>query len=105
MVPFVRIPSCSPELVNHALSAGAGGIVMPHIQNAEQAEELVRLARFPPRGERSFPPAALISDHQKGTRKGQTIYEVWDSHTAVFCQIEDLEGVKNIEEITRVAGG
>jgi 4-hydroxy-2-oxoheptanedioate aldolase len=105
MVPFVRIPSCSPELVNHALSAGAGGIVMPHIQNAEQAEELVRLARFPPRGERSFPPAALISDQHKRTREGQTIYEVWDNHAAVFCQIEDLEGVKNIEEISRVAGG
>jgi 2-keto-3-deoxy-L-rhamnonate aldolase RhmA len=104
MVPFVRIPSCSPELVNHALSAGAGGIVMPHIQNAEQAEELVRLARFPPRGERSFPPAALISDQHKRTREDQTIYELWDNNAAVFCQIEDPEGVENIEEISRVAG-
>lgn len=105
MVPVVRVPSCSPELVNHALNAAAGGIVMPHIQNARQAEALVRLARFPPMGDRSFPPAALISEQQKRTKNGQSIYDVWDNHAAVFCQIEDVEGVDNIEQICRVPGG
>lgn len=105
MVPFVRIPRCSPELYNYVLGAGAGGVVMPHIQNAKQAEELVRLCRFPPMGDRSFPPAALIGEQQNRTPIGQSTYDVWDSHVAVFCQIEDLEGLENVEEICKVPGG
>ncbi|KAJ5294436.1 hypothetical protein PENANT_c006G06116 [Penicillium antarcticum] len=104
MVPFVRIPSCSPELVNYALNAGAGGVVMPHIQNAKQAEELVRLCRFAPMGDRSFPPAALINDQQNETPEGKSTYDVWNDHAAVICQIEDLEGLENVEEICRVPG-
>ncbi|EFY88512.1 HpcH/HpaI aldolase/citrate lyase family protein [Metarhizium acridum CQMa 102] len=104
MVPFVRIPGCSPELVNYALNAGAGGVVMPHIQNARQAEELVRLARFPPMGDRSFPPAALINKRQQRTPESQTVYDVWNDHAAVICQIEDLQGLDNIEEICGVPG-
>lgn len=105
MVPIVRIPACSPELVNYALSAGAGGLIRPHVQNAKQAEEMVRMARFPPFGDRSFPPAALINDKQKATPKGQTTYDVWNNNAAVICQIEDVEGLENIEEICQVPGG
>ncbi|KAK8927769.1 hypothetical protein H634G_04988 [Metarhizium anisopliae BRIP 53293] len=104
MVPFVRIPGCSPELFNYALNAGAGGVMMPHIQNAKQAEDLVRLARFPPMGDRSFPPAALINKKQQRTPESQTVYDVWNNHAAVICQIEDLQGLDNIEEICRVPG-
>ncbi|RYO82542.1 hypothetical protein DL766_000305 [Monosporascus sp. MC13-8B] len=104
MVPFVRIPRCSPELYNYALGAGAGGVVMPHVQNAKQAEELVRLCRFPPLGDRSFPPAALIGEQQNQTPEGKTTYDVWDEHAAIICQIEDLEGLENIDEICRVPG-
>ncbi|KAL4733397.1 Pyruvate/Phosphoenolpyruvate kinase-like domain-containing protein [Aspergillus similis] len=104
MVPFVRIPKCSPELFNYALGAGAGGVVMPHVQNAKQAEELVRLCRFPLLGDRSFPPAALIGERQNRTPEGKTTYDVWDGHAAVICQIEDLEGLENIEEICGVPG-
>ncbi|KAG5981878.1 hypothetical protein E4U54_006495 [Claviceps lovelessii] len=104
MVPFVRIPACSPELYNYALNAGAGAVLMPHVQNAQQAEQLVRLARFPPLGDRSFPPAALISEEQNRTPRGVTTYEVWDGHAAVICQIEDLQGLENVEEICGVSG-
>ncbi|KAG6083349.1 hypothetical protein E4U15_002020 [Claviceps sp. LM218 group G6] len=104
MVPFVRIPACSPELYNYALNAGAGAVLMPHVQNARQAEELVRLARFPSTGDRSFPPAALISEEQNRTPRGMTTYDVWNEHAAVVCQIEDLQGLENVEEICRVPG-
>ncbi|KAG6010350.1 hypothetical protein E4U21_006914 [Claviceps maximensis] len=104
MVPFVRIPACSPELYNYALNAGAGAVLMPHVQNARQAEQLVRLARFPPLGDRSFPPAALLGEEQNRTPRGVTTYGVWDGHAAVVCQIEDLEGLENVEEICSVSG-
>jgi 2-keto-3-deoxy-L-rhamnonate aldolase RhmA len=104
MVPYVRHPEYSPDLVHHVLNAGAGGVVMPHVQTALQAEAFVRLARFPPLGTRSYPPLALFGN-QLRTKEGQTIYDVWNNHAAVFCQIEDIEGVKNVEEIAKVLGG
>lgn len=102
MVPFARCPT--PELVNHALNAGVGGIVMPHIQTKQQAENLVRLAKFPPRGDRSVPPWALLGPG-KETPAGKTVLDIWDEHVAVFCQIEDVVGVSNVDDIATVPGG
>jgi 2-keto-3-deoxy-L-rhamnonate aldolase RhmA len=104
MVPIVRVPSSSPDLVTYALNVGAAGIVKPHVQTADEARALARLARFPPIGDRSFPPGAFVGD-QSRTPPGKTIYDVWNEHIAVICQIEDTEGVKNIEEIAAVPGG
>lgn len=77
---------------------------MPHVQNAAQAEAFVRMTKFPPLGERSYPPMALFGK-QTRTKPGQTVYDVWNEHAAVFCQIEDVEGVENAGEIARVRGG
>ena len=104
MVPFVRLPPNAPDLINYVLNAGAGGVVMPHVQSKQQAEAFVRLARFPPLGDRSYPPMVLFGK-QTTTTPGQTVYDVWNNHAAIICQIEDTEGVKNVEEIARVPGG
>lgn len=78
---------------------------MPRVQNAEQAKELVRLSRFPPYGDRGFPPAALIGESQNRTPASMSTYDVWNDHAAVICQIEDLVGLENIDEICAVPGG
>ncbi|KAB8068848.1 Pyruvate/Phosphoenolpyruvate kinase-like domain-containing protein [Aspergillus leporis] len=103
MVPYVRIPPNSLDMITYALNAGAGGIVVPHIQNAEQAEKLVWMVKFPPLGGRSYPPMTLFGK-QTRTKEGQTVYDVWNGHAAVFCQIEDLDGVQNVAEIASVPG-
>ena len=102
MIPLVRCPT--PDLVNHALNAGAGGIIMPHIQNKEQAEALVRLVRFPPRGDRSVPPNSLLG-RQKDLPPSITAMQIWNEHVAVFAQVEDIHGLENVEEIASVPGG
>ena len=104
MVPYIRVPETSPELVNLALNAGAGGIALAHVQTDAQAKAFVRLAKFPPLGDRSYPPMALFGE-QTRTKEGTTVYDVWNNHAAVFCQIEDTEGLKNVEEIAKVPGG
>lgn len=77
---------------------------MPHIQNRDQAEELVRLVRFPPRGDRSVPPHALLGP-QREQPALQRSMGTWDDNVAIFCQIEDVIGVQNVEEIAQVDGG
>lgn len=101
MVPVVRCTT--PEMVNHALNAGAGGIIMPHIQNQEQAEALVRMVRFPSRGDRSVPPNVLLGKH-KIMPPGVRTYDIWNDHVAIFAQVEDIHGLRNVEEIANVPG-
>lgn len=103
MVPFIRLAPNTPDLINYVLLAGAGGIVQPHVQNAEQARKLVSLAKFPPIGSRSYPPLALFGK-QTRTNPGQSVYDVWNNHVAIFAQIEDTEGVENVDEIAAVPG-
>lgn len=102
MIPVVR--ATTPEMVNHALNAGAGGIIMPHIQKKEQAEALVRLVRFPPHGDRSVPPNALLGK-QKEMPPGVRAIDIWNDHVAVIAQVEDIHGLENVEEIASVPGG
>ncbi|RMD41934.1 hypothetical protein DV735_g3155, partial [Chaetothyriales sp. CBS 134920] len=113
MVPFVRLGPYSPDLVNYALTGGAGGIVQPHVQNADQARQLVKLAKFAPLGERSYPPLdqAGPDSEQHILPTGSVpkadvcqIYDVWNEHAAVLCQIEDVEGVRNVDDIAKVPG-
>ncbi|KAK2037496.1 HpcH/HpaI aldolase/citrate lyase family protein [Colletotrichum somersetense] len=103
MFPFVRIAPSLPDLITYTLNAGAGGIVIPHVQNAVQAADMVRIAKVPPVGDRSYPPMTLLG-RQARTRPGQTVYDVWKEHAALFVHIEDVEGVKNIDEIARAPG-
>lgn len=51
---LVRVPSSAPDVIHRALDAGAQGVVVPHVRNREQAQAVVRAARFHPRGERSL---------------------------------------------------
>ncbi len=53
VTPFVRVPALSPEFIGRVLDAGALGIIAPHVHSAEQAQHVVRMARFPPLGTRS----------------------------------------------------
>ena len=54
--PMARAPWLDPGLIMKLLDAGALGIVCPMINTAEDAENLVRYARYAPRGVRSFGP-------------------------------------------------
>lgn len=51
---LVRIPAAGVEWVKWALDSGANGIVVPMVQSREEAERVVKYAKYPPVG-RQFP--------------------------------------------------
>lgn len=53
---LVRVLSQDGPLIGRALDAGADGVIVPMVQSAEEAEQVVRAAHYPPRGNRSFGP-------------------------------------------------
>ena len=54
VVPIVRIDRDNPYLLRKALEIGAGAIIVPDVCTVEEAESVVRAAKFPPRGSRGY---------------------------------------------------
>ena len=96
-IPLVRAWDHDPVTLARILDAGAWGIVIPHVSNPEQARELARAMRYPPRGMRSV-----------GTGRCVTLAPDYRQtfNDAVLCipQIEDMDGINNAEAIARVEG-
>jgi 4-hydroxy-2-oxoheptanedioate aldolase len=54
---LVRLASHDPAQLARVLDAGVDGVIVPTVESAAQAEQLVQAAYFPPRGGRSKGPA------------------------------------------------
>ncbi|GFZ45474.1 hypothetical protein JCM24511_03200 [Saitozyma sp. JCM 24511] len=99
--PLIRIRAPLPDLIKRALDTGAHGIMVPQINNAAEAELVVRYSKFPPQGLRGQGSAFPAIAH------GITIPEYMKSadETIITClQIETKEGLDNVEEICAVPG-
>ena len=102
VTPFVRVPAIAPEFVGRVLDAGALGIIAPHIHSAEQAQELVRMARFPPLGTRSA--AGHLPQFGFQTYPAKIADPILESATMIIPMIETLEALENVEAILAVQG-
>ena len=99
-VPLVRVPPSDPGFIQRALDLGALGIVVPLVETADQAAEIVRATRFPPQGGRSFGPlrAARYSlDYDE-------YLESANDEILVALIIETAGAVDNLEAIASVPG-
>jgi 4-hydroxy-2-oxoheptanedioate aldolase len=91
--PMVRVAWCESSVIMRALDAGADGIVVPMVENAEQAAIAARATRYAPLGNRSFGPM----------RKLRPVQEANDT-VRCYPMIETPLGLENVEEIMAVDG-
>jgi len=54
--PLPRLPDAAPRPIGQALSAGALDIIVPRVESAAQAADIMRITRFAPAGRRPQPP-------------------------------------------------
>lgn len=99
--PVVRVPWNEPIIVKRILDIGAQSIIFPVINNADEARKAVLSMRYPPNGIRGV--MSLQRMNQYGAL-GSQYYHDAASQLLCICQIETIEGVKNIEEIAKVDG-
>lgn len=95
---LVRVPWNHPPDIMWALDAGAAGVIVPMVNDAEQARAAVRACRFAPAGTRSFGPAraALHSDPGSPAKQNASV--------RCFVMIETAEAVQRLDEIVAVPG-
>ncbi|KAJ7248219.1 Pyruvate/Phosphoenolpyruvate kinase-like domain-containing protein [Mycena haematopus] len=100
MIPIVRVPSSTAyDYMAWSLDAGAAGIIVPHMESAEEMKKVIAACRFPPVGHRSYPPWTFIPGLNDRTPEGETIFSVANKHIAIIPQIESAVGIQNLAEI------
>jgi len=97
LAALVRTWGEDTGLIGKVLDMGAHGIMAPHVDTAERAGEIVRQARFAPRGDRGFSPLAKFDCLPEPLR------EMGDA-TFVVIQIEGREALGRVSEIAAVPG-
>ncbi len=96
--PIVRVPWNEPYEIMKALDAGAMGVIVPMVNNAEEARAAVAACRYPPDGYRSFGPirAALYG--------GAGYASEANGEIACIVMIETADGLANAAEIAATPG-
>lgn len=97
---LVRVSEGTAVPIKQALDVGAAGIIAPMVNTAEQAQRIVRLAKYPPEGERGV---GLGRAHGYGL-SFQDYMTRANRDLAVVVQAEHIEAVENIEKIIAVKG-
>jgi 2-keto-3-deoxy-L-rhamnonate aldolase RhmA len=97
---LVRPQSASHEQILNALDCGADGVILPHIRSAAEAEHAVKACHYVVGG-RGFAGSSRAAGY---TTKGMAKHRADAKGVVVIAQIEDSEGVDNIEAIAAIKG-
>ncbi|WP_020096683.1 aldolase/citrate lyase family protein [Microbacterium sp. 11MF] len=97
----VRVPFGDVVTIKQVLDIGAQNILVPMVDTAAQAAELVAAVRYPPHGRRGVGSALARSG--RWNRVEDYLADA-DRHVSLFVQVETVEGVRNAAEIAAVDG-
>jgi 4-hydroxy-2-oxoheptanedioate aldolase len=99
--PIVRPPIGEVYLIKQLLDIGAQTLLIPMVESAKQAEQLVAAVRYPPRGVRGVGSAlARASQFNSLDRYLLTA----DEQICLLVQVESLAGLSNIDAIASTEG-
>ncbi len=99
-VVLVRIEELNGGLIKRVLDIGADGVAIPWIETAEQLQQAVHYAHYPPQGRRGI-------GAERATGWGQSLVEHVEEaneHVVVMPIVESELGGQNIEALLDVPG-
>ena len=97
---IVRVPEASEVCIKQVLDIGAHGIIVPQVNDAATARNVVRWSRYAPQGIRGV---GLARAHGYGQSFNEYVKTANDL-IAVIVQAEHRDAVANIESIVEVEG-
>jgi 4-hydroxy-2-oxoheptanedioate aldolase len=97
----VRPPSGDPVTLKRLLDIGVQTFVIPMVESAAQAADLVRAVRYPPRGIRGVGPSMARAAQWN---RDSTYLATADDEICLVCQVESEAGVDAAGEIAGVDG-
>ena len=100
--PLVRVPSRQYSLATRALDGGALGIVMPHVDTAEEAKAVVAHLKYPPQGHRSVAGCMPALGFRAVPVAEAT--RLFNAEALVVVMLETPQAIANAEAIAAVPG-
>jgi len=101
ILPFARVRDPRRSSISQILDLGAMGIMVPMVESAEQAREIVSYARYAPEGTRGV--AVYHADDLEPEGMAATLAKA-NREVLVIVQIETAAGVEQCEAIAAVPG-
>ena len=99
---LVRVPAGTKDYISRVLDAGASGVMVPMIETREQAETLVKFAKYQPIGGRGYTAGCAHTNYLGG--KHADVMENGNASVLAIAQIETKLAVENVEAIASVPG-
>jgi 4-hydroxy-2-oxoheptanedioate aldolase len=98
--PVFRVPWNDMVVMKRALDVGARTLIVPFVQNAEEARRAAAAVLYPPRGVRGV--AVVV----RGSDFGRVPQYLQNAHldTCLLVQLETRAALKEIEAIAKVEG-
>ncbi|RTL57842.1 MAG: aldolase [Rhodocyclaceae bacterium] len=97
---LVRIPEPTPVAILSTLDMGAAGLLVPHVDTAEQAKAIYAATRHR-NGSRGFSGSPRFASY--GTMDMKHSMDAGE-HSFLMCQIESVQAVENAADIATVDG-
>lgn len=99
--PVVRVPVGETWIIKQVLDVGAQTILVPMVETAEQARDLVRACHYPPKGTRGVGYlVGRVSNFGQTENYGPTA----DAQISLLVQVENKTGLDNLDDILAVEG-
>jgi len=98
---LVRPPNHDPATIKQLLGVGVQTLLMPMVESADQAHQLVRAVRYPPRGMRG-----VGTGLERGARWNAIAdyFSQADAQTCLIVQIESRQALTQLDAIAQVEG-
>lgn len=99
--PIVRPVIGDTALIKQLLDIGAQTLLIPMVESAEQARQLVRAMRYPPHGVRGVGSALARASRWNSI---PDYLDQADQQMCLLVQVENREGLANLDAICAVEG-
>lgn len=97
----VRVPVGETWILKQVLDAGAQTVLVPMVESADQARQLVRDVTYPPNGDRGVGFALARASRYAGIADyGVTA----DAEVCLLVQVENVRGLKALDDILAIEG-
>jgi 4-hydroxy-2-oxoheptanedioate aldolase len=99
--PIVRIPFADTALIKQVLEIGAQTLLVPMVESAAHAAEIVRAVRYPPRGVRGV-GSAIARSARWGAY--DDYLDAADAGICVLVQVESVAALADLDGIAKTDG-
>jgi 2-keto-3-deoxy-L-rhamnonate aldolase RhmA len=96
----LRVPNLGQA--SSLLDLGASALMIPHVGSREMAEEAAKIVKYAPYGERGMSSFARVLGY--GHYQFKDYYKWANDVVCLIIQIEDKDGLDNIDDILSVPG-